>query len=80
MSAESPPRRRLLWRVFLHGVLMLTLAIGASFIVGEYVLRPAIEVPTRPSTTWIAGRMAALRNDPATLERELADLKQKVGV
>lgn len=77
---KSVKKRRLLLRIYLHGILMLALAVGASFLVGEYVLRPAMETPVRPSTTWIAGRMAALRGDPEALKRELADLKQKVGV
>lgn len=77
-SALSP--RRLLVRVYLHGVLMLVLAFVAAFLVGRYVLRPALDGPPRPSTTWIVWHMASLTADPETLARELSDLKDRVGI
>ncbi len=70
------PSQRLLLRVYLHGILMLALATGASFVVGNYVLRPAIEQPARPSTTWIAWRMAKLVDQPAELAAELEDIRR----
>lgn len=53
---------------------MLTLSAGASFVVGTYVLQPAFDAPTRPSTTWIARHMGTLRHDPSQLSKELAHL------
>lgn len=73
-------RRRLLIRVYLHGILMLVLALVAAFVVGRYVLRPAFDAPPRPSSSWIAWHMASLAHDPPALARELADLKQRVGM
>jgi signal transduction histidine kinase len=69
-------RHRLLWRVYLYGVLMLALAGGASFLVGRYVITPAVEVPTRPSTTWIAWHLLELVDEPERLHAELLDLKR----
>jgi two-component system, OmpR family, sensor kinase len=69
-------RHRLLWRVYLYGVLMLALAGGASFLVGRYVITPAVEVPTRPSTAWIAWHLLELVDEPERLRAELADLKR----
>jgi signal transduction histidine kinase len=69
-------RHRLLWRVSLYGVLMLALAGGASFLVGRYVITPAVEVPTRPSTAWIAWHLLELVDEPERLRAELADLKR----
>jgi signal transduction histidine kinase len=69
-------RHRLLWRVYLYGVLMLALAGGASFLVGRYVITPAVEVPTRPSTAWIAWHLLELVDEPERLRSELADLKR----
>ncbi|HEX6765500.1 MAG TPA: HAMP domain-containing sensor histidine kinase, partial [Polyangiaceae bacterium] len=68
---------RLLLRVYLYGIAMLALAIGASFLIGTYAARPASEVPTRPSTAWIVWHLLDLRNDPETLRRELADLERR---
>jgi len=70
--------RRLLVRVYLHGILLLALAAAASFFVGSYLLKPAIEGPTRPSTAWIAWHLDSLRDQPAVLAQELADLQQRV--
>jgi signal transduction histidine kinase len=67
-------------RVYLYGVLMIALAAGASFLVGRYSLRPALDGPARPSSTWIAWHMAALADNPEELNRQLADLKQRVGI
>ena len=69
--------QRMLLRVYLHGILMLALAAGASFVVGTYVLTPAVEVPARPSTAWIAWHLMSLVNNPIELERELGDLKRR---
>ncbi|HET9955856.1 MAG TPA: HAMP domain-containing sensor histidine kinase [Polyangiaceae bacterium] len=66
----------LLLRVYLHGILMLALATGASFVVGTYVLKPALEVPARPSTTWIAWHLAALVDQPEQLRAELEDVRR----
>ena len=78
---RGPERgRRLLWRVYLYGVLMLVLSAGASLLVGHYVLRPAFEVPTRPSTTWIAWHVADIKDDHARVQRELEDLRERVGI
>jgi len=71
---------RLLLRIYLYGMVLLALSAGASFLVGRYVLRPAFDVPVRPSTTWIAWHMAALSDKPGELARELGDLKQRVGI
>lgn len=69
--------RRLLLRVYLHGILLLALAAGASALVGSYLLAPALERPTRPSTTWIAWHLNDLLDEPAQLERELQDLRER---
>ncbi|HEY8946430.1 MAG TPA: HAMP domain-containing sensor histidine kinase [Polyangiaceae bacterium] len=73
-------RRRLLLRVYLHGILMLVLAGIAAFVVGRYVLRPVLDRPPRPSSTWIAMHMADLLDRPAELGRELGDLKRKANI
>ncbi|HKO94539.1 MAG TPA: HAMP domain-containing sensor histidine kinase [Polyangiaceae bacterium] len=72
--------RRLLLRVYLHGILLLSLAAAASFLVGSYLLKPAVEGPTRPSTAWIAWHLDSLRDQPAVLARELSDLQQRVHI
>src|SRR5262245_23707416 len=69
--------RRLLLRVYLHGILLLALAAGASFVVGSYLLAPAIEGPARPSTAWIAVHLDSLLGEPERLQRELADLRER---
>jgi signal transduction histidine kinase len=73
-------KRRLLWRVYLYGVLMLLLSAGASVAVGHYVLQPAYEIPVRPSTTWIAWHIAAISHEPERVRTELADLRERVGI
>lgn len=77
---EKPGKRRLLWRVYLYGILMLVSSAGASLLVGHYVLQPAYEVPIRPSTTWIAWHVAAIQNERERVLVELLDLKQRVGI
>jgi len=67
-------------RVYLYGVLMIALAAGASFLVGRYSLRPALDGPARPSSTWIAWHMAELADRPAELNAQLQDLKRRVGI
>jgi two-component system, OmpR family, sensor kinase len=74
------PRSGLLLRVNLYGVLLLALAFGASFLVGRYVLTPAVEVPARPATAWIAWHLLGSVDEPERLARELADLKRRVRV
>jgi two-component system OmpR family sensor kinase len=74
---ESKRRTRLLFRVYLYGISMLALATGASFVVGNYVLRPAVEVPSRPSTAWIAWHLIENADRPELLAHELADLKRR---
>jgi two-component system, OmpR family, sensor kinase len=69
--------RGLLLRVYLHGILLLALAAGASFVVGSYLLAPAIEGPSRPSTAWIAWHLDSLIDEPERLQRELADLRER---
>ena len=71
------PASRLLLRVYFHGILLLALAAGASFFVGNYLLKPAIEVPSRPSTAWIAWHLGTIIDQPALLESELRDLKHR---
>ncbi len=67
-------------RVYLYGVLMIALAAGASFLVGRYSLRPALDGPARPSSTWIAWHMAELADRPDELNAQLKDLKTRVGI
>jgi two-component system, OmpR family, sensor kinase len=80
VSAARFPRSRLLLRVYLYGVLMLALASGATFLVSRYVMSPAVEVPARPSTAWIAWHLLENVQDPARVAEELADLKRRVRV
>ncbi|HEX2730275.1 MAG TPA: HAMP domain-containing sensor histidine kinase [Polyangiaceae bacterium] len=69
--------KRVLFRVYLYGILMLVFGGGAIFVVGAYVERPPSELPTRPSTAWIAWHMSDLAGDPEKLTRELKDLKRR---
>jgi signal transduction histidine kinase len=69
------PKHRLLTRIYLHGILLLALAAGASFLVGSLLLKPAIDVPTRPSTAWIAWHLDSLIDEPGRLHHELEDLR-----
>jgi signal transduction histidine kinase len=73
-------RPRLLLRVYLYGVLMLALAGAASFLVGKYVITPAVEHPARPSTAWICWHLLSIVGEPERLRTELADLKQRTRV
>jgi signal transduction histidine kinase len=61
-------------------VLLLALAGGASFLVGSYVITPAVEVPARPATAWIAWHLLESVDNPPLLASELADLKKRVRV
>ncbi len=79
-SGPRFPRSRLLLRVYLYGVLMLALASGATFLVSRYVMRPAVEVPARPSTAWIAWHLLESVHEPERVTRELHDLKRRVRV
>ncbi|MEZ4369565.1 MAG: HAMP domain-containing sensor histidine kinase [Polyangiaceae bacterium] len=69
-------RARLLWRVYFFGFLMLLLAGGASFVVGTYVLKPAVEGPARPATAWIAWHLLNQQARGESIEDELVDLKK----
>lgn len=69
-----------LFRVYSYGVLMIALAVGASILVGRYSLRPALDGPARPASTWIALHMAELADQPAELDAQLHDLKRRVGI
>ena len=80
MTAPRFPGSRLLLRVNLYGLLLLALAGGASFLVGSYVITPAVEVPARPATAWIAWHLLGSVDEPERLARELADLKKRVRV
>ncbi len=80
MTPQRFPRSRLLLRVYLYGVLLLALAGGASFLVGRYVITPAVEVPARPATAWIAWHLLDSAGEPERIERELSDLKKRARV
>ncbi|MEO8905342.1 MAG: HAMP domain-containing sensor histidine kinase [Polyangiaceae bacterium] len=80
MSDRPGMPGRFALRVYLYGVLMIALAAGASFLVGRYSLRPALDGPARPSSTWIAWHMAELADHPDELNVELQNLKKRVGI
>jgi two-component system, OmpR family, sensor kinase len=80
VTGQRFPRSRLLLRVYLYGVLLLALAGGASFLVGRFVITPAVEVPARPSTAWIAWHLLDSVDEPERLKRELGDLKKRARV
>ncbi|HEX3851924.1 MAG TPA: HAMP domain-containing sensor histidine kinase [Polyangiaceae bacterium] len=80
MNRPASVAPRFVLRVYLYGVLMIALAAGAAFLVGRYSLRPALDGPARPSSTWIAWHMAALADHPDELRAELIDLKKRVGI
>jgi signal transduction histidine kinase len=80
VNARAGVRPWFVLRVYLYGVLMIALASGASFLVGRYSLRPALDGPARPSSTWIAWHMAELSDHPEELNRELGDLHARVGM
>jgi two-component system OmpR family sensor kinase len=73
-------RPRFLARVYLYGVLMIALAVGASVLVGRFSLRSALDGPARPASTWIAWHMAELADQPDELNKQLVDLKSRVGI
>lgn len=72
-------RPRLLWRIYLYGILMFVLSIVASLAVTQYILQPASQVPTRPSTAWIAWHVADVQ-DVAQAQAELNDLRERVHI
>ena len=80
MNERAGVRPWFVVRVYLYGVLMIALAAGASFLVGRYSLRPALDGPARPASTWIAWHMAELADQPEELDRQLADLNKRVGI
>jgi two-component system OmpR family sensor kinase len=80
MNGQRTRGQRLLLRVYFHGILMLTLAGSASFVVGSYLIKPVIDVPTRPSTAWIAWHLGTLVDQPEVLNRELADLARRARI
>jgi len=80
VSERLGTRPWFLVRVYLYGVLMIALSVGASVLVGRYTLRPALDGPARPATTWIAWHMAELADRPDELNQQLLDLKARVGI
>jgi two-component system, OmpR family, sensor kinase len=80
VTGQRFPRSRLLLRVYLYGLLLLGLAGGASFMVGRFVFTPAVEVPARPATAWIAWHLLDIVADSERLQRELYDLKKRARV
>jgi two-component system, OmpR family, sensor kinase len=80
VSSPRLVRSRLLLRVYLYGVLLLVLAGGASFLVSRFVFTPAVEVPARPATAWIAWHLLESIDEPERLARELSDLKKRARV
>ena len=80
MSPRPGIRPWFVLRVYLYGVLMIALAGGAVFLVGRYSLRPTLDGPARPASTWIAWHMAELADHPEELRGELADVQSRVGI
>ncbi|HEY3668835.1 MAG TPA: hypothetical protein VGL19_22710, partial [Polyangiaceae bacterium] len=80
MNGSPSVAPRFVLRVYIYGVLMIALAAGAAFLVGRYSLRPALDGPARPSSTWIAWHMAELADRPDELREQLADLHERVGI
>ena len=80
MSPRPGIRPWFVLRVYLYGVLMIALAGGAVFLVGRYSLRPTLDGPARPASTWIAWHMAELADHPDELHTELADVQERVGI
>ena len=80
MSERAGVRPWFLLRVYAYGALMMALAALASFLVGRYSLRPALDGPARPASTWIAWHMAELGDQPEELNAQLVDLKKRVGI
>ncbi|HEU4538002.1 MAG TPA: HAMP domain-containing protein, partial [Polyangiaceae bacterium] len=65
-------RRGLLWRVFLHGLLLLAASGVALLAVGKLFFEPAMQRDIAPFDAWVVARACELRDDPAALGRELA--------
>ncbi|HKO48269.1 MAG TPA: HAMP domain-containing sensor histidine kinase [Polyangiaceae bacterium] len=80
MSERLGTRPWFFVRVYLYGVLMIALAVGASVLVGRFTLRSALDGPARPASTWIAWHMAELADQPDELNKQLLDLKARVGI
>jgi len=80
VSERTGARPWFVVRVYLYGVLMIALAAGASFLVGRYSLRPALDGPARPASTWIAWHMSALADRPELVGAQLEDLHRRVGI
>ena len=80
MSERLGTRPWFVVRVYSYGVLMIALAVGASVLVGRFTLRPALDGPARPASTWIAWHMAELADQPEELNAQLLDLKRRVGI
>jgi signal transduction histidine kinase len=62
--------------VYLYGVLMLALAGGASYLVSRFVFTPAVAVPARPATAWIAWHLLETVDDLGRVQSELFDLRR----
>lgn len=73
------PGRRLFWRIFMHGLLLIALVMGAvlvvSFLFNEGWWREA-DVAAR----YAAERVADLERDPQALATELARVREAFGV
>ncbi len=71
---------RLFWRVYLNGLVLLTLVALAVFAVGSALgRRPPGRSPERLAE-YAAARAAELRRDPAALGRELRLLRDSFGI
>ncbi len=71
-SRRPARRRRLVWRVYLFGVLLLVaVAVAAGLVGAAFGKRTRGELPLR-ILTHIAGDLEPLLDDPAALEEELA--------
>jgi signal transduction histidine kinase len=73
-------RRRVLLRLYLYGVAVVVLMWLGIFAVGKLIVAPAINAAVRPQAGYFIPRIAAKRDDPATLRAELAAVKQKLKV
>ncbi|MEO6598695.1 MAG: HAMP domain-containing sensor histidine kinase [Polyangiaceae bacterium] len=80
MSLRPGIRPWFVLRVYLYGVLMIALAGGAVFLVGRYSLRPALDGPARPASTWIAWHMAELADRPDEMRAQLTEVQKRVGI
>jgi two-component system, OmpR family, sensor kinase len=66
--------RRLLTRVLLHGVVLLVLAWGATYVTFRFVFEPAMAKRIGSFLDWTAGHLPPLE-DPEALRHELEQLR-----